>query len=95
MSHTKGKWVLDESRHDGSINVLDPFRHIAMVSQYRAKVGDQAENEANAELIAKAPDMHAALQRIAFRCQTFLADERTMQLESIEAILSICDSALD
>lgn len=54
-----------------------------------------SEGEANAKLIAKAPDMHAALNRIAFRCQSFLADERVMQLESIEAILAICDAALD
>lgn len=59
---TKGEWVVDESRHDGCVNVLEPFRHIAMVSQYRAKPEDLDENEANATLIAAAPDLLAACQ---------------------------------
>ena len=59
---TKGEWVVDESRHDGCINVLEPFRHVSMVSQYRAKPEDLDENEANARLISAAPDLLAACQ---------------------------------
>lgn len=44
---------------------------------------------------AKVLELIAALSRISFRCQSFLSDERVMQLESVEAILAICDSALD
>lgn len=68
---------------------------VAMLAHSANELGQEVEAEANAKLIAQAPDMHAALNRIAFRCQSFLADERTMQLESIEAILAICDAALD
>lgn len=60
--HTKGKWVVDESRHDGCINVLEPFRHIGMVSAYQGAQGDREENEANARLMAAAPDLLEALQ---------------------------------
>lgn len=62
--HTSGEWVVDESRHDGCINRLEPFRHIGMVSSYQAVKGDREENEANARLIAAAPDLLEALQNL-------------------------------
>lgn len=61
-NHTSGEWIVDESRHDGCINRLEPFRHIAMVSAYQAVAGDREENEANATLIAAAPDLLHALE---------------------------------
>ena len=60
--HTPGPWVVDESRHDGSINRLEPFRHIGMCSQYQFNPGSRAENEANAKLMAAAPDLLTALE---------------------------------
>lgn len=60
--HTPGPWVVDESRHDGAINRLEPFRHIGMVSAYREKPGDREENEANARLIAASPQLLMALE---------------------------------
>lgn len=36
-----------------------------------------------------------ALTKIAFRCLSFVGDDRPMQVPSIQAILTICDSALD
>lgn len=62
--YTKGEWVVDESRHDGCINVLEPFRHVAMVSQYRVKPEDLDENEANARLISASPDLLSALRNL-------------------------------
>lgn len=59
---TPGPWVVDESRHEGSINRLDPFRHIGMVSQFQYDTSSRAENEANAKLIAAAPDLLYALE---------------------------------
>jgi len=58
---TPGPWVVDESRHDGCINRIAPFRHIGMASGYQIKAGDREENEANAKLMAAAPDLLAAL----------------------------------
>lgn len=62
---TPGPWALDESRHEGSINRLEPFRHIGMVSAYRADSTDAEENRANALLIATAPEMMDLLNDIS------------------------------
>lgn len=61
---TPGPWSLDESRHAGCINRLDPFRHIAMVSAYQATKEDKEENRANALLISAAPDLLEALKNL-------------------------------
>ena len=61
LKFTPGPWVVDESRHEGSINRLEPFRHIGMVSGFQYDAGSRAENEANAKLIAAAPDLVADL----------------------------------
>lgn len=60
--HTPGPWVVDESRHEGSINRLEPFRHIGMVSLFQYDSGSRAENEANARLIAESPRLLEALE---------------------------------
>lgn len=59
---TPGPWAVDESRYAGSINRLEPFRHIGMVSQYQMNADDKQENDANAKLMATAPDLLADLQ---------------------------------
>lgn len=56
--------------------------------------GDGETNRANAKLIAASPLMIEALQKIHFRCECFLEDERSMSLSSIEAIKSICDEVI-
>jgi hypothetical protein len=57
---------------------------------------DEGESEfiANAKLIAASPLMIEALQKIQFRCECFLEDERSMSLSSIEAIKAICDEVI-
>lgn len=65
MGYTKGPWSVDESRHDGCVNRLEPFRHIGMVSTYQDKPEDREENEANCQLIACAPDLIEALEHCA------------------------------
>ena len=66
---TPGPWVVDESRHEGSINRLEPFRHIGMVSQFQHDAGSRAENEANAKLIAAAPDLLQCLIAYVSACE--------------------------
>lgn len=61
---TPGPWSLDESRHDGCINRLNPFRHIGMVSAYQATKEDKEENRANALLISASPDLLEALEQM-------------------------------
>jgi len=61
---TPGPWSLDESRHAGCINRLNPFRHIGMVSAYQATKEDKEENRANALLISAAPDLLEALENL-------------------------------
>jgi len=64
-NHTPGPWVTDNSVLRGSVNRLEePRRHIALVSDWEKVSGDRLENEANARLIAAAPDLLEALQRV-------------------------------
>lgn len=77
--HTPGPWAVDESRHDGCINRIKPFRHIGMASGYKVKPGDPEENEANARLMAAAPDLLEALEAfIAHGEQAFGHDFEVM-----------------
>lgn len=62
---TPGPWVIDESRHDGCINRIAPFRHIGMASGYQVKPGDREENEANARLMASSPELLSIAKRWA------------------------------
>lgn len=61
---TPGPWVVDESRYEGSVNRLEPFRHIGMVSQFQHDAESREQNAANAKLIAAAPDLLIALKGI-------------------------------
>lgn len=61
--HTPGPWVTDNSVLRGSINRLDePRRHIALTSDWENEKGDREQNEANARLIAAAPELLEALE---------------------------------
>lgn len=76
---TPGPWSLDESRHAGCINSLNPFRHIGMVSAYQATKEDKEENRANALLISAAPDMLEALENLLWHAEVleeFIESER-------------------
>lgn len=64
-AHTPGPWVTDNSVLRGSVNRLEePRRHIALVSDWEKVSGDRLENEANARLIAAAPDLLEALKTL-------------------------------
>lgn len=91
INFTKGPWKVGrEWIDDGDGSEIEVFSVMAGDEP----VTDQPIYEADARLMAKAPEMYAALQRIAFRCLSFIGDDREMKVESIQAILSICDAAL-
>ncbi len=63
--HTPGPWDFPKEQSAIRYTVNDMHnRHVAMVSCYCAKQGDEVENLANAQLIAAAPDMLEALKSL-------------------------------
>lgn len=60
MKHTKGNWYA----HDGQIYPEETGKTLALTPYFDK---ENKEQEANAKLIAAAPDMLAALQNIADR----------------------------
>lgn len=84
--YTKGPWIANE------FYIYDDKQRDALADCcYR----DYDTNRANAKLIAAAPDLLEALQKIKFRCECFLEDDRDMKKHSIEAIKAICDAVID
>ena len=60
---TPGPWVKDSSVCRYAINdAASNSRHVAMVSGFELRAGDREENEANARLIAAAPELYEALK---------------------------------
>jgi hypothetical protein len=60
MSHTPGIWKVDCTHIFYAINA--DTRHIAVVSSYAQSQDDIEENEANANLVAAAPELLAACE---------------------------------
>lgn len=88
---TEGPW---ERNSDGELIAADGkcvgVWGLGVTHVYRSE-----EAEANSKLISASPLMIAALQKIQFRCECFLEDDRDMKKHSIEAIKAICDAAID
>ena len=63
--HTPGPWAIDESHINGSINAGK--RHVALASFYNCHDEEvrvtRDQQKANAQLIAAAPDLLAALKQ--------------------------------
>ena len=91
ISHTPGPWRIGSKFEVGPRSYADD-QSFGMIEPLADVYGDNRESDA--KLISRSPEMYAALTRIAFRCQSFLTDDRPMLPASIEAILSICDSAM-
>ena len=89
LKFTPGPWVVDESWHDGSINRLEPYRHIGMVSQYQYDASSNAENEANAKLISAAPELLEALTNLVG-----LARLGAARIDRYHAALAVADAAI-
>ena len=97
---TKGPWVIvpaeDEWGH-GRIASIEE-KPESMIGENYWSVAEcntmREEHDANAHLIARSPSMYEALDRILFRCNSFVDDERDMSQDSIAAIAMICTREL-
>lgn len=72
----------------------DILEAVAYEGLHVAYHGEDGMRAANARLIRQSPEMYAALDRILFRCNSFLDDERDMSQDSIAAIAMICTREL-
>ena len=92
---TKGEWF---ANREGQSTVYVECRIGGGWLQEVAACGPTAngseEQEANAKLIAAAPDLLEALQKIQFRLECFIEDDRDMRVASLEVVKSICDKAI-
>jgi hypothetical protein len=88
---TRGPW-LHRGKSD-SVHVPHPdYPYGDEIFRFHDDLGPSDDD---LSVILAAPLMHTALTRIAFRCLAFIGDDRPMQIESIQAILKICDDAID
>ena len=80
--HTKGPWFADDSKTYTAINT-DDGKHVAMANYSYAIQG--SEHDANARLIAAAPDMYDALKLCveALTWNVGVEPLPTMELEAI------------
>ena len=81
---TDGPWI----KIGGVIKSICGSRKVADI-----KITD-TEGLCNALLITRSPEMYAALEKILFRCKSFLDDERDMSQDSIAVIAMICTKEL-
>ena len=81
---TEGPWI----KIGSLIKSICGSRKVADI-----KITDN-EGLLNALLITRSPEMYAALEKILFRCNSFLDDERDMKQPSIEMIAVICEREL-
>ena len=81
---TEGPWI----KIGSVIKSICGSRKVADI-----KITDN-EGLGNALLITRSPEMYAALERILFRCNSFLDGEMDMAQPSIEAIATICTREL-
>jgi hypothetical protein len=91
VSHTATPWHVDSSRVKYAINSGD--KHIAIVSCYVEQAGDESENEANARLIAAAPDLLEALKTIEIAA-SFAAIPDQGERAAMDAALNVVRAAL-
>lgn len=81
MKHTPGPWKHDgEIIYSGNYTLNNGWTNHATI----AKVEDRANWEANARLIAAAPDLLDALKKISKELST--SNDRMKMIETIEAL---------
>lgn len=93
---TEGPWKIHDRAHLAVVGGNGYM--VATCGGYsnnqRCPIDLEEEQSANVSLIASSPSMYKALERILFRCNSFLDDERDMSQDSIAAIAMICTREL-
>ena len=87
MSHTKGKWLIEERENEFMVNVLANGKRICEIKSFIGKPFNdptKKEAEANAKLIAAAPDMLKALISAEMFHQGFHSPIGTIIRKAIE-----------
>lgn len=88
--HTPGRWWINEKRHDDyptKISIETDSYNICLVD-------GGLDQQANANLIAAAPDMLEALEKCVIRLEANLDDEKEMGRGSMTYLLETCSTAI-
>ena len=90
MKHTKGPWRVFSKFKTGAIDVISANSEICLCRSA------EADNEANARLIAAAPEMYDALVRIidAFGINPFMKARRDMSAEELNGLIKLAVEAV-
>ena len=86
---TKGPWALNRYGE-----VINSTGEMVQVEGFALSGISRPETRANRNLLLASPEMYLALNKIAFRCESFIGDERAMKIQSIEVILNLCNKAI-
>ena len=63
MSYTKGPWLLEENKINGTINIVSESRYFIISSTIDSDVIGERIDKANLKLIAASPDLLEALNK--------------------------------
>lgn len=92
MTHTPGPWSIEELL--GSLAIVSAEGHdVAWVDSLFRK-GDRAENEANATLIAAAPTMKKALEKVRDDLSIIVADHKIGKDDAVKRAMKRLNEAI-
>lgn len=92
---TEGPWKIGTPGPNGCLTIgTERGLMTAMIAHSINEPSQESQARGDAALIARSPSMYEALERILFRCNSFLDDDRDMSQDSIAAIAMICTQEL-
>lgn len=92
---TEGPWIIGTAGPNGCLTIgTERGLMTAMIAHSINEPSQESQARGDAALIARSPSMYEALDRILFRCNSFIDGEMDMAQPSIEAIATICTREL-